>query len=567
MLASGRPSAIVSQMKGRCALVWLIAGSLILGGPSPSADGSSIQTSDLREWLTYLASDELQGRATFSEGLGLAAAYIQERLTEWRLTPAGDRGGYLQSVKVQEVRTTSRSSVTVRVGRETRVFRDGGGVTFPRDMGGVRTITLDRVQFAGYGLDAPAARHNDFAGSSLEGVAVVYLGAGGPKSVDATRSRRVLDGRSRHALDQLRAVAVIGPTADHAPERTRGASGGSASDGSRSFDFTSAERLDRPVPPSINAADAFYEFLLGTAPVRYPELKRRASAGDPLPTFALTDVSLTFTIDADYTIVRTRYTHNVVGVVPGTDPSLRHTYVAFGAHYDHVGYADREITNDGTGAPGRVTRGAADDRVWNGADDDGSGTVALMAIAKAFATSPPRPRRSLLFVWHAGEERGLWGSRYFADTGSVPMDRIVSQLNIDMVGRNRNDDLKQADTVYLVGSDRLSTELHDVNRAANASLTRPLRLDYKMNDPSDLEQMYYRSDHYSYAAKGVPVIFFTTGLHPDYHANTDEVAKIEFDKLTRITRLVYETGARLADLDHPPVRDRRGPRAGRGTRE
>jgi Zn-dependent M28 family amino/carboxypeptidase len=321
------------------------------------------------------------------------------------------------------------------------------------------------------------------------------------------------------------------------------------------------------VPPAVTADDAFYEFLLSRAPVRYAELKRRASVGEAVPTFVLTDVSLTFTIDVEYTVVRTQYTHNVVGIVPGNDPSLRGTYVAFGAHYDHVGHAEGAITGKGSGAPGRVTRGAADDRVWNGADDDGSGTVALMAIAKAFATSPPRPRRSLLFVWHAGEERGLWGSRYFADTASVPMDQIVSQLNLDMIGRNRNDDPAQADVVYLVGSDRLSTELHEVNRAANASLARPLRLDYEMNDPSDLEQLYYRSDHYSYAARGVPVIFFTTGLHPDYHTNTDDVSKIEFDKLSRITRLVYETGARLANLDHPPVRDRRGPRAGKGTHE
>jgi Zn-dependent M28 family amino/carboxypeptidase len=121
--------------------------------------------------------------------------------------------------------------------------------------------------------------------------------------------------------------------------------------------------------------------------------------------------------------------------------------------------------------------------------------------------------------------------------------------------------------VYLVGSDRISTELHDVSRAANDALAEPMMLNYEFNDPSDLEQLYYRSDHYSYAAKGVPIIFFTTGLHPDYHANTDEVSRIEFGKMTRITQLIYATGWRLADLDHALVRDRLGPRAGKGTRE
>jgi Zn-dependent M28 family amino/carboxypeptidase len=298
-------------------------------------------------------------------------------------------------------------------------------------------------------------------------------------------------------------------------------------------------------------------------------LKRKASAQEDLPSFRIPGATITFNVDADYEIVRTQLTKNVVGLVEGADPQLKNTYVAFGAHYDHVGYAEGEVTRgDGSarraGAVGRVTAGAEDDRIWNGADDDGSGTVAIMAIAKA-AAAGPKPKRSLLFVWHAGEERGLWGSRYFADYPTVPMDKIVAQLNIDMIGRNRDDKASEANTVYLVGSDRISTELHELNRAANAALPKPLTLDYSFNDPTDLEQLYTRSDHYSYAAKGVPIIFFTTGLHPDYHANTDEVSKIEFDKMTRITQMVYETALRLANLDHPPVRDNQGPRAGRLT--
>jgi Zn-dependent M28 family amino/carboxypeptidase len=274
-------------------------------------------------------------------------------------------------------------------------------------------------------------------------------------------------------------------------------------------------------------------------------------------------------VDADYQIVRTQLTQNVVGIVEGSDARLKSTYVAFGAHYDHVGYAEGEVTRSDTGArragaPGRVTPGAEDDRIWNGADDDGSGTVAIMDLAKAFVEGP-RPKRSLIFVWHTGEERGLWGSRYFADYPTVPMDAIVAQLNIDMIGRNRDDKASEANTVYLVGSDRISTELHNLNRAANAALPKPLTLSYEYNDPTDLEQVYYRSDHYSYAVKGIPIIFFTTGLHPDYHANTDEVSKIEFDKLTRITQMVYETGLRVANLDHAPARDNQGPRAGRLT--
>jgi len=315
----------------------------------------------------------------------------------------------------------------------------------------------------------------------------------------------------------------------------------------------------------VTGSDELFAFLFSRAPVKYDELKRLADARAPLPTFRLEQVTLTFDLDAQYDVIRTQLSHNIVAMIEGTDPQLRNTYVAFGAHYDHVGYAQAELSEADrrrSDAPGRVSAGAEQDRVWNGADDDGSGTVALMALARAFALGP-RPRRSMLFVWHTGEERGLLGSRYFVDHPTVPVDRIIAQLNIDMIGRNRDDNAAESNTVYLIGSDRISTELDAIERAANASLPQPLTLDYELNDPSDLEQFYYRSDHYSYAAKGIPVIFFTTGLHADYHANTDDISKIEFEKMARIAQLVYETGMRVANLDRPPARDNKGPQRGR----
>src|SRR5262249_24405971 len=155
---------------------------------------------------------------------------------------------------------------------------------------------------------------------------------------------------------------------------------------------------------------------------------------------------------------------------------------------------------------------------------------------------------------HAGEEKGLYGSRYFADYPEVPLSSIVAQLNIDMIGRNRDNKESESNTVYAIGSDRISTGLHNTLIDANASLIRPLKVDFEMNAPTDPERLYYRSDHYSYASKGIPVIFFFTGLHPDYHQVTDSVDKILFDKMARIGQLVYELGRRLAELDHPPVR-------------
>jgi hypothetical protein len=436
-------------------------------------------------------------------------------------------------------------------------------------------VTLDRVEFTGYGLDIARAGHEDYRGRDVSGAAVVWLGAEGPggsvvtRPFDPASNRLLLNGRGRYAIEERHAAASVGVAGAGGAGR-RGQNqqdqAGPARNALPAPDFTTVERLDRLIPPQVTGTDSFFEFLFSHAPVKYGELKRKAEAREALPEFRLDGVTLTFDVNTDYEVVRTQLTQNVVAVVEGSDPRLKQTYVAFGAHYDHVGYAEGELS-DGTdgprraGSPGRVTSGAENDRIWNGADDDGSGTVTLMAMARAFAMGP-RPKRSILFVWHSGEERGRWGSLYFADHATVNLDRIVAQLNIDMVGRNRDNKSSESNTVYMVGSDRISSELDEIAQAANQESPKPLRLDYEFNDPSDPEQLYTRSDHYSYAARGIPVIFFTTGLHPDYHANTDEVSKIEFDKMSRIGEFIYATGWRLANLDHAPARDRQGARLG-----
>ncbi len=568
----------------RVALIFALLVSFSIDAPhaQQAAKGgiTSIQQEPLKEWLTYIASDELQGRATFSEGLGLAAGYISSHLAQWGVKPAGDHGTYLQVVKVLGVRTTSRATVTVEVNGQTRTFNDGDGITFPREMGGKQTIVADRVQFAGYGLTLPSGTHDDYAkldpgGKLPGGTVVVWLGPAGPKSSESGLFRLLSPYARNRAAISKGAVATIAPPGFGFVGRGRGTApaagstpatpaappaagsgrgrGGAVDDG----DFTTVERFDGKVPPAVTAEDVFFEFLFSGSPVKYAELKEKAAKQEPLPPFLLSGVKITFNVDADYTIVRTRLTHNVVGIVEGSDPKLRDTYVAYGAHYDHLGYREGVV---GAGRGGQPAN--PEDRINNGADDDGSGTVAIMSIARAFALGP-RPKRSLLFVWHTGEEAGLYGSLYNADHPVVPIDEIVTQLNIDMVGRNRNDDPKQSNTVYVVGSDRISTELHNINEDANASLARPMTMDYEMNDPADTESIYTRSDHYSYAAKGIPIIFYFTGLHPDYHSVSDSVDKIIFDKVQRVAQLAYETGRRVANLDHAPVRDNKGPRVGK----
>jgi hypothetical protein len=562
----------------RFALITLLVLTSVSAAPSarqaaqtPAKGGiSSIQQDALKEWLTYISSDELQGRATYTEGLGLAAGYISSHLAQWGVKPAGDNGTYLQVVRVLGVRTTSRATVTVDVNGQSRTFKDGEGITFPKNMGGKQTLTGDQVQFVGYGLTLPSGKHDDYAKVDPTGKVAIWLGPSGPKTGETGLFRLLNSSARNRAALEKGAIATIGPvTAGFGGRGGRGAApaaaggatpapgspaapaapaaggrgrGGAVDDG----DFTTVQRYDAKVAPSVSAEDEFFEFLLSGSEVKYADLKQKATAGEPLPAFALKGVTITFNVDADYTVVRTRYTHNVVGIVEGSDPKLKDTYVAYGAHYDHIGYRE----------------GIAEDRISNGADDDGSGTVAIMAIARAFALGP-RPKRSLLFVWHAGEENGLLGSRYNADYPAVPIDKIVTQLNMDMVGRNKNNDPQQADTVFVVGSDRISTELHNINEDANGSLARPMTMDYELNDPTDTESIYTRSDHYSYAAKGIPIVFYFTGLHPDYHQPSDSVEKIIFDKVQRVAQLAYETGRRVANLDHAPARDNKGPRVGK----
>ena len=543
-----------------------IALVLCLATPS-GAQSSRISQDDLKQWLTYIASDDLQGRQVFTEGLALAGAYIAEHLKEWGVKPAGDAGTYFQTVRVLGVRTRSNSSVTVTVNGQSRNFKDGEGVTFPRNQGARQVVTA-KLEFVGYGLSYSPLGYDDYGSHDVVNKVALYMGRRGPGFTPT--EDRIVNARSRFAVETRHAAGAIGPAAQPPGGRGNPAPGGGGGGGNNQrVDFTTVQRLDLPVPPQLTAGDEFYQFVLSAAGQDYNALKERASKSEALPKIDLKDASVRINIDPDYDIVQTRFTRNVVGIVEGSDARLRDTYVLLGAHYDHVGYQQFPGTvaagvNAIASCAGQVRPEARPgDIINNGADDDGSGTVSLMAIAKAFATGQ-KPKRSLMFVWHSGEESGLYGSRYMADYPVVPLDRVAAQLNIDMVGRNECDDPAKANTVFLVGSDRISTELHNLSEDANASQPMPLTLDYKLNDIADTESLYTRSDHYSYASKGIPIIFYTTGLHRDYHYVTDEVDKIQFPKMQRVAQLVYATAGRVANLDHFPARDNEGPRVGKG---
>jgi hypothetical protein len=316
----------------------------------------------------------------------------------------------------------------------------------------------------------------------------------------------------------------------------------------------------------------------------------RGSAGRPVTI----DVALD-TIPMPYPV------RNVAAVLRGSDPALAREYVALGAHGDHLGADARPVDHDSLRIFDRLVRpGGMEDRdrqptaveqaavnqrlaawraahpgaarldsIYNGADDDGSGAVALLEIAERLASMPVRPRRSVLFVWHAAEERGLWGSAYYADHPTVPRDAIVAHVGVDMLGHGDAWDVTgiakdgralhgAPNYLQLVGARRLSTELGDVVERVNGA-GHGLVLDAAMDAPGHPAQYYCRSDHYSYARYGIPSVLFSTGGNADYHEVTDEPQYVDYEHLARATRFVADLVVRLADLDHRPRVDRARP--------
>jgi len=306
-------------------------------------------------------------------------------------------------------------------------------------------------------------------------------------------------------------------------------------------------------------------------------------------------------LNVTYILAR-RPGRNVVAILPGSDAKLKGQYVAIGAHSDHVGVrgngaVDHDsmrvfntlVRPQGADSPNRpanaeeITRiramtdslrtvhGTRLDSINNGADDDGSGSMGVLEIAEAFAAGKQRPKRSLLFVWHIGEEEGMLGSRYYTDHTTVPRDSIVAQLNVDMIGRGGTEDItgegKSGELLHgndqgylqLIGSRRLSTELGDLVEDVNTKQKAGFTFDYSLDADGHPQNIYCRSDHYMYARHGIPIVFFTTGGHRDYHQVTDEPEYLDYDHFRRVTQLIHDVAWRVSDLDHRPLVDKPKP--------
>ena len=493
----------------------------------------------LRADLSFIASDELEGRDTPSRGLDLAARYLAARLQALGLKPGGDDGSYFQRFGTTR-RTVDPAKATLTLGDRSFSFGDDFLASAPGTADGA-------LVYVGHGHVVKKKDLDAYGGVDVKGKILVahaglpdgvtradLRGESGPETWESPASYAARHG----ALG----VVLVPDYATLAGWRTSRDNAATAR-GSLTVD---AFQAGRPAPvPVVTASMPLVSAIFSGESITASDVAKWAQDHKAHAVVALDQKKrLRMELGARVEAVPTQ---NVVAIYEGGDSALKQEYVALGAHYDHIG-----VSTTGT------------DRINNGADDDGSGTVALLNMAEALVRGSVRTKRSWLFVWHAGEEKGLWGSRYFVEHPPVPLDKVVVQLNVDMIGRSRkngesgNNVLTGPNETYVIGSKMMSSALGSLSERVNKDYL-DLSFNYKYDEPSDPNRFFFRSDHYNYAKKGVPIIFYFSGVHADYHRASDEISAIDFGKMERVARTIYATAYALAELPARPAVDRKLP--------
>ncbi|HEX8499571.1 MAG TPA: M28 family peptidase [Pyrinomonadaceae bacterium] len=527
------------------------------------AAAERITAEGMKEILYVIASDEYAGRNTPSPGLDKTAQFIADRLKKLKVKPVGDKGSYLQRITLRKTEVDREHSSAQMGGRQFRLGEDflpAGRASGEADA---------PMVYAGYGWVIRSRNVNPYEGLDVRDRVVVVSGDGvtpppgvtvqglkagdweSPVSYAQKNGARALVLVPRNFDRRWRFGAAVLTRASYTVPRLENL----ASDDEDEDEAAAAAPAPGVISviPSRGMLDALFagETLTGAGVLAASQ----APDGSQAPkAFALSlEKRLRLSVRLSVTEA---FTQNVVGVLEGKDSKLKREYVALGAHYDHVG------TSGATGC-----RPVGADTICNGADDDGSGTTALLTMAEAFSKGP-RPRRSILFVWHTGEEKGLWGSEYYTRYPTVPLAQVVAQLNIDMIGRSRKEGdanpanrmLTGPDEIYVIGSRMMSTELGELNEAVNREYLG-LKYNYHHDEPNDPERLFFRSDHYNYAKRGVPIIFYFDGVHEDYHRPTDSPDKIDYQKMQKIARTVFVLASELANAPARPVVDKQIPAA------
>jgi hypothetical protein len=523
--------------------------------PQPTVP--AITAGDLMTRLYIFADDSMAGREAGTLAHIKSTDYIAAELKRIGAAPGGDRGTYYQDFGLEVV------------GPDVTVTVDGEALTAGKDF-----IAFPFVGLPELGAPWNAENANVIFGGKVgstrlvgpdaaDGKIVLFLPADGP---DGWQFWPKLPPPmyQRYARAKGLAVAAL----DVMPDDVKGYLGASQ------FQITGTGEIKQGTIPLLYISKATAEKMMG-GPVT-----------GILPGAEGKPVTAKGWFAAKPTAAPGR---NVVAIVPGTDPVLKNQYVAFGAHTDHDGVEAPAVDHDSLRAFNAIVRpsGAEDagkqaraaqkdsvaalweklkaehpvraDSIMNGADDDATGSMALLELAEYFVKNPTR--RSLLFVWHTAEEKGLFGSAWYSDHPTVPRDSIVTQINLDMIGRGEADDIRGGGPGYVqsIGSRRLSTELGELVESVNAQGNHGITFDYQYDANGHPQQFYCRSDHYNYARYGIPVVFFSTGSHRDYHMVTDEPQYINFTHFEKVVAYVADLGKTLADRDQRVTVDKPKP--------
>jgi hypothetical protein len=513
-------------------------------GSATSRALDAIRGEDMRFPLEFLGSTEFRGRGTPSIEQDIAAKYVALEAERIGLQPLMPGGSYDQEVPVEVTTVVAGASgLRLKAGGKERSF------AFPADASAGRSFETGKasgpVVFLGLGLAAPALGWDDLAGVELDGRIAVILDATLPAEhpLKPAENRRLLLGRSS-ALRQRGAAAVVTIIGEEREARLV----------EKGLSFDLPERLrfpdvvtgtgaaapgtvpPRPGPPflQVEVRHAAGAAILGCEPEDLTAMFEILRQGKPVAAKRLPGRSLDIEIGV---ASRTARSFNVVAWLEGADPVLKDEYVTISSHLDHN--------------PPR------EGRIYPGADDNGSGVVGMFEIAEALRLA--RPKRSVIFVWNTAEERGLIGSYTFVQHCPVPVEKISANLNLDMISRN------DTNHIYLVGSNRVSSELDASIRAMNERPGPGLTLDYTYEDPAHPDRFFFRSDQYPYIRYGIPGVWFFCGTTEDYHQEGDVAAKADYAKMEKVCELIFLVAKDIGDkpallvLDRHPEIKARGP--------
>ncbi len=484
-----------------------------------------ISPASLHRHLSILASDEYQGRETGELGQKMAAKYISGVFESYGLPKVNEEGTYFQHYSYI-AENWKNISFSVNEKQYTHLV---DYYSFPAKNSN-QAIKADEVLFLGYGIDDE--KYSDYEGVDVKGK-VIFIFEGTPsKSAyflsDKAAKWRAMDEKLRAAKKHgVKAVLILSndfkPSMRAARKKIT----------SRVKKMGWSESAEDNYANNCIISKSVAKDIFGKKFKKVVKLKKKIDKkGKPKHLAFSSKIELN-----QEKKVRELLGENVVGIIEGTDPKLKEEYVFITAHYDHLG----------------MRAG----KVFNGADDNGSGTSSLLQIAQAFSEAKKKgwgPRRSVVVMLVSGEEKGLLGSKYYVEHPMIPLQQTVVDINVDMVGRVDDRYKDDANYVYVIGSNRLSTELHHIGESANKQFTK-MKLDYKYNAESDPNRYYYRSDHYNFAEKGIPSVFYFNGTHADYHKATDTVDKINFEAMALRAKLVFHTAWEIANRDKRIVVD------------